>query len=233
MAKLAITANYLTDQNDDAFWRVSVTEDGITTSKVLTQEQFANTLKHGTIVRKENKSYRLGKLPFGYIDAYVSREGTYKVAVLYPKKRRGVKYYKDTYYVPYPNVVYIYDVKNGICISRSCFAISDKDLKNGITRDTPLYYFPFGNVGENGSMCYGNIKLPNLTTMDSIDNLVALFLAGEVNDDLYNPNRQTKLAKKQFEVYRYLESRKTFPDKILNPVNNPRGGSFTFGMAFK
>lgn len=235
MAKknLAITATYLTDHNDDAFWRVSVTEDGMTTSKVMAQDTFANTLKYGTIVRKEQKSYRLGKLPFGYVDAYVSKEGSYKVAVLYPKKKRGVKYYKDNYFVPYPNTLYIYEVKNGICQMKRCFAVRDKDIKkNGISESTPLYHFPFGNVYENGNMCYGGIKMPDLKHMGNIDTLVSLFLNGGVNDDLYTPARCTTLNKKQYEVYRYLESKEVFPDKILNPMKPRSGGSYTFGMEF-
>ena len=229
--KLAINATYITDTHKDAFWRVSVTDDGITQTKVLSQEQFANTLRKGTIVRKERKAFSLGKMPFGYVDAFISSEGTYTVAVLYPKKKRGVLYYEDTYYVPYPNVLYIYSVKNGILQSKKCFAVKDADLQKGISKGTPLYAFPFGNVSQEGSMCYGSIKYPDLRRLSSIDELVALFLNGQVNDDLYSAKRCSTQHCKQFELYRYLETKKTFPDKILclaQGINK----ALTFGDVF-
>lgn len=214
-----ISAEFMTDTHSDAFWRVSVREDGIVSSKVLTQEQFANTLAQGTIKRKEEKLFFLGKMPYGYVDAKIGGEGTYDVLVLYPKKRYGVRYYKDTYRVPYPNVLYKFTVKRGVVQSKYCFAIKDSDLKKGLSSKTPLYAFPFGNVSSgSGSMCFGIIKMPNMLKMAYVDNLVSLFLSGDVNDDLYSPSSNSTKNCKQFELFKFLENKKSFPDTLLCPV---------------
>lgn len=226
-----ITAEYVTDTHQDAFWRVSVREDGKVQTKVLTQEQFANTLRAGTIQKKEKKLFSLGKLPYGYIDAKIASDGTYDICVLYPKRKYGIRYYKDTYRIPYPNVLYIFSVKNSIVQSKLCFAVKDADIRKGISDKTPLYSFPFGNVSAgSGSMCFGNIPMPKIPKMEGIDKLVQLFLNGDVNDDLYSPSSCSTKNCKQFELYRYLEGKKTFPDSILVPSSEYRqGNGKTFG----
>ena len=143
-------------------------------------------------------------------DRRAKSEVYYEIAVMYPGKVRGVKYYKDTYRVPYPNTLYTYSVLNGVVQSKHCFAVID----DVITPETVLYRFPFGNVGSMGSMCYGNIHLPDCTELSSIDTLVELFLSGDVNDDLYHPSDTAKNCK-QFELYQFLEGKKKFPTKIL------------------
>lgn len=210
----SIRAEMLLDNKKDVFWRVTTTnKKGASSTKVLSHEVYVNMLKNNTIIRKEPKRHRLGSLPYGYVDAIYGEPGDYQIAVLYPAKIRGVKYYNNTYRIPNPNTLFIYDVKRGVVCSKLCFAVKDET----ITDETILYHYPFGNVGEYGSMCYGNIKLPDVTNMSAIDELVELFLSGDVNDDLYTTSKTTKNCK-QFELYEFLEGKKKFPDKILCPV---------------
>ncbi len=212
MALKSVRAELVLDDLKDAFWRVTTTDQrGASMTKVLSHETYVNLLKANTIVRKEPKKHRLGKLPYGYVDCLYGSPGNYTIAVLYPEKVRGIKYFKDTFRVIHPHMLFIYSIKKGVVQSRRCFAVKDTD----ITEDTVLYRFPFGNVGEdNGNMCYGGIKLPDCTELSSIDELVQLFLNGEVNDDLYRPSKTTKNCK-QFQLYKYLTGKKKFPYSIL------------------
>ena len=142
-----------------AFFRVTCEEKGITTVKNLTVEETLRLLGKSSY-ENEVKYYDPGEKPYGYVKHFASdRADTFKIALLYPAKKRGVKYFNDTYFVPYPNVLYIYEVRKGYVQTKRCFAVKDKEIKP----DTKLYRFPFGNVtGDTGSMCYGNIKFPKL-----------------------------------------------------------------------
>lgn len=206
-----ISSELVLDDLKDAFWRVTTTNaKGASTTKVLSHETYVNMLRKNTIVRKEAKKHSLGRIPYGYVDCLYGSQGNYEIAVMYPGKVRGVKYYKDTYRVPYPNTLYTYNVLKGVVQSKHCFAVID----DVITPETVLYRFPFGNVGSMGSMCYGNIHLPDCTELSSIDTLVELFLSGDVNDDLYQASDTAKNCK-QFELYQFLQGKKKFPTKIL------------------
>lgn len=211
-SKLAVNASLITDNKKDAFWRVCHTDSqGVSTTKVISQETFVNLLKANTIVRKESTKNRLGKMPYGYVDCLYGKPDEYTIAVCYPAKKRGVVYYNDTYFVPNPNLLFIFKINNGIVAEKRCFAVKTTE----ITATTPLYQFPFGNVSEAwGSMCYGNIKLPSCIDFSTIDELVQLFLNGQVNDDLYRKEFTTKNCK-QFELLKFLSNKKSFPEKIL------------------
>lgn len=209
----------------DGLFRVTCEERGLTQVKNLTIE---DTLKLLGESQAEGKIsfYDPGEKPFGYVKHFASdRCDTFKIAVMYPAKRRGIKYYNDTYFVPYPNVLYIYEVRKGYVQTRRCFAVKDKK----ITPETKLYRFPFGNVnGDSGNMCYGYIRLPKLKNMSEIDKVVDLFLSGAVNDDLWHGNVSKKW--KQFELFQYLENKKTFPNNLLVEVE---GNATTFDKVFK
>lgn len=209
----------------DAFFRVTCEEKGITTVKNLTVEETLRLLGKSTY-ENEVKYYDPGEKPYGYVKHFASdRADTFKIALLYPAKKRGVKYFTDTYFVPYPNVLYIYEVRKGYVQTKRCFAVKDKEIKP----DTKLYRFPFGNVtGDTGSMCYGNIKFPRLKNMSDIDKVVDLFLSGGVNDDLWHGNISKKW--KQFELFQYLENKKTFPSNLLVEVE---GNATTFDKVFR
>ncbi len=229
MATEKLMAELVFDCLKDAFWRVTtVNSKGASITKVLSHEEYVNLLARNTIVRKEAKKHRLGKLPFGYVDCLYGKPGCYRIAVMYPEKVRGVKYYKDTYRVPYPNTLYIYTVEKGAVQTKTCYAVKD----DVITENTKLWQFPFGNVSDIGGMCYGVIKIPNCTEMSEIDTLVELFLSGEVNDDLYHPSRTTKNCK-QFELYKYLTGKKKFPKSLLAPALSYSKTQYTFKDVFK
>jgi len=211
MALKELNASLIFDDKRDAFWRVtSRNSKNVSMTKVLSHGVFLNLLKSNTINRREEPRKQLGTLPFGYVDCLYGGPGNYKIAVLYPEKARGVKYYKDTYRVPYPNVLFIFDVKGGVLHSHYAFAVKDAE----ITAETVLYKYPFGNVGVGGSMCFGTIKRPNMTLMSSVDEVCQLFFNGETNDDLYTPEKTTKQLK-QYELYKFLEGKKKFPYSIL------------------
>jgi len=147
---------------------------------------------------------------------------------VYPEKGRGIKYFKDAYLVPYPNTLYIYQVSKGVVVSKHCFAVKTTN----ITDDTELFRFPFGNVGRDGGMCYGNIRLPDCTELSAIDEVVELFLSGDVNDDLYGNNNTTKDCK-QYELLQSLAGKKKFPSRILTRAEHYGVGALKFKDVFE
>lgn len=215
-------------KTSEGLFRVTCEEKGIATVKNLTIEQTLVLLGKSTYERSQVKYYDPGEMPYGYVKHLAGdRADTFKIALLYPAKKRGIKYFNDTYFVPYPNVLYIYEVRKGYVQTKSCFAVKDKV----ITPETKLYRFPFGNVtGDTGGMCYGNIKLPKLKEMNDITKVVDLFLSGDVNNDLWHGNISQKKWK-QFELFQHIENKKTFPGNLLVEVSG--GYANTFGKVFK
>lgn len=84
-----------------------------------------------------------------------------------------------------------------------------------------LCYYPFGNVYDNGKICWGNTVFPKMTSIKDAEKLIQAFFDAETNNDLY----QNRIAehpefKEQSGLLETLKEMEVFPQKWLKENGN-------------
>lgn len=182
----------LVDRVGNTCMHVTFTDmNGMESSKLLSMEDYIRIINHG-VYRTDSEYCRIGTLPAHYYDGSVSKEdGTFKVCLFYPADKRAISFGGKHWFVPFPALVFFYDVKKGVLTNRMCFAVQT----DNINYDTPLMRYPFGNVSPSGNICYGNIAL-NIPDIGQVEEAVDAFFMSVTNNDYYSEiagMRQEKL----------------------------------------
>ncbi len=207
---MQFSAQSMTDLTGHPFIRAVMDNDGRTTIRNLTIEQFISVLSGSTT---EEKNYVLLKDDFfpkearaTWFSDYLNYACTYEVPaktrLLILKTPLGNKHY----HVPFPKLIFRIEVKNGIVTSKKCFA-----MKKGSDK---LYHYPFGNVAIGGGICMGNITAKD---MKRVSDFTDAFFSGVTNNDYYGSDGSGKVSVRfsQEQLLEKLSSQKSFPDSFL------------------
>lgn len=151
----------------------------------------------------------IGELPKGYYDGLLTAEDetSFVITICVTSGMRYLCYYDERFYIPFPTLMFKFGVKKGRVIVSEVFSLDT----NRPCRTSKLYRYPFGNVYDNGNICWGlNILKPVLCKKD-LDDFVALFFSSGTNDDLFKSNAYDT----QRALFMYLKGEKTFPKELL------------------
>lgn len=156
----------------------------------------------------------LGEIPFGYFRGSINPCDTssFKVAVIIPQDKRILSYYNEDHLVPFPELLFLFNVKSGwVNKSYAYSLVSSKNRKI-------VAHYPYGNVYDDGRICWGLNHLPRVENMKGIEHIVDLFFGSETNDHLYAAGTNI-IKREEFFNQRGLilaaEGRKRFPAKWL------------------
>jgi hypothetical protein len=118
--------------------------------------------------------------------------------------------------VPFPEILFVFCVKEKRIIESTLYACVPPI---GRTYDR-LYRFPFGNVWENGSICWGNAIHPEIGEPIVLDSVVSRFFTSVFSGHLIHgtnmfcpPDGVVNLR----TLLEHLSGREHFPDRILKP----------------
>ena len=192
-------------------------EDNIAFIKNISYHSFLELLQKST-VEDENVTVRMGTLPEGWYDGgYNDVTGTYEAIIHVPAAEQPFNYYEKSYILPFPDLVFYLKAQKGRITASKVFALADP-----IKKGDRLYRYPYGNVYEDGRICWGkNKKLPEITCFKDFEKVIQLFFAAETNNDLYkSPNfsrNSEKVELSQSELIQFLTGKTEFPVEILNP----------------
>lgn len=179
--------------------------NGTSSKRIMLVEDVAKALNE-MVDEQQSKGELLGRLPKGYLNALYSSSGNFKVWVTMKSEKRPLLYYGKTELVPFPNLLLEFEVSH-TKVNRSKIYSFVGDAKEGMQ----LYRFPFGNVYDDGKICWGNMSLPSVKRLEEIEQLVGMFFSSETNDDLFRgkdfPTQRTFIE----ELKKYDD----FPDKYL------------------
>lgn len=186
-------------------------DSGIASKKNIRLSEFKSILE----LSYEAKSNMLpiGKLPKGYYDGFLSAgdELSYSMAVFAKSDMRYINYYDELFYVPFPALMFKFEVKKGNVTVSEVFAM-DTDQPSETSK---LYHYPYGNVYRNGAICWGSNALGPVLYKKDLDNLITCFFCSGTNDDLFKSDRYQT----QREFLMYMKGRKVFPKDLL--AENP------------
>lgn len=199
---LSFSSQAVTDSLGQTFMKVSVTDEhGMLTEKTLAMDDYISLLT-GSTFQKMSKMLRIGTLPEHYYDGSLSaNDDGFRVILHYPACKRAISFGGKHWFVPFPNLIFFFQVKNGAVTQKYCFAVPTAD----ITSETPLFRYPFGNVGSDGGICFGNISL-KIGSIQHIEEACNAFFESVTNNDYYTEiagMKQEKLLKKlsKLDVY--------------------------------
>ncbi len=160
----------------------------------------------------------LGEMPYGYFRGSINPSDTsnFKVAVIIPQDKRILTYFGEEHLVPFPELLFQFTVKSGRIKDSYVYSlVSSKGSRK-------VAHFPYGNVYDDGRICWGTNILPRVENMKAIERIVDLFFGSETNDDLYTVGRNI-IKREQFFNQRGLilaaEGRKKFPSRWLKLYN--------------
>ena len=80
------------------------------------------------------------------------------------------------------------------------------------TSESKLFHYPYGNVRESGSICFGNITLKVKDIADA-PKVFDDFLCGKTNNDLYHTQNTRGFS--QGELVSYVENLEVYPKELL------------------
>lgn len=155
------------------------------------------------------------KMPVEVYRAWVSSKGEkdgYKVLLHVKEQMWPFSYAGKIMRLAFPGLIFHLTVKNGIIHEKSVYAIKDEI----ICPETKLYYYPFGNVNAQGSICMGNILVNIPTIQDSIK-FIESFMEGRTNSDL--AGMKNTFGYSQAELIKKVEGKTSYPKEMLLPNN--------------
>lgn len=208
-------------------------EGGATKSRKMHLSDFVRLLKNATeneIVDFKANRFKVPKelVELSYIDS-----NNFHGLFLIPGQVFFVTYCNKKYPVPYPPLLFSIRVVNGKVNKTNVFAVKEED-KDKLGDDTMLYNFPFGNVYQDGSICWGGNVLPQINGLSEVlKGVIHLFYSAETNADLWNSKRVNIESIKGCNpilssVYDVLSSMDTFPLEALVPSTYKMANLFNF-----
>ena len=200
------------EQEPNAVTVTTENSAGKGSQRVITPQQFIDILLNAT--DEEKALPRIGRIPEGFYDGYTdSRRGVHEAIMYIPAGVRPLLFIgsDEPLIVPFPVLVFYFRTKMGKVTVSKVFAAKDEKL----TENTVLYSYPFGNVHDDGRICWGGNVLPDIKQLTDFEKLVEMFLGSETNNDLYrNVGGVT-----QEQLLAKLKGKKFFPNKWLVPIN--------------
>ena len=190
------------------------TVEGATIRKNISTESFLQMIKAAIDDDVDLSSCRWGGVPEGLIDISFHSKGNFIALTQVPAGVYLVDYCNNKYSIPFPSLLFYTKVLNGRVTSSKVFAVKE----DRVTKNTELYNYPFGNVHENGNICWGSNQLPNINMPLELNIIPRLFLSAPTNSDLWRADKRLNLEGVEpilSKVYEHLNGKEKFPLNVL------------------
>lgn len=199
----------------------SIDENGICIQKTIGVDQLVNLLEKS--IDGELKYFMLGDVPRGYIDARIAEiDPLSSIILLYIEEgKRTIFYENSKFAIPMPNMLMKINIMKEMMLEAKIFCLSKdmtkRKVQNSIRENEQFtcYQYPFGNVHDDGRICWGSNAIKPLKKMKDVESLPIVFLDTPSNDDYYGPERTTLGCKDVRLLYKTLETKESFPYEIL------------------
>lgn len=196
------------DKYGNMYFRVTFKEDDVITEKRMEPVKFAEILlgsvkedikmiESPLVLPECIKKVRMGS---------DGDRGTFEAVMVFPAQKRGFAFANRIFYIPFPALVMKACFHKGVRKSERIFALKEDNP----SPTTALYNYPFGNVYNDGHICFGNIE-QSITCVEEVPKLFEAFINGRTNHDLYDSNRRNSKSMSQGEFVQMLEKMEQFP----------------------
>lgn len=212
------------DTAHPAYVRICV-EDGekVQELKNITMDDYVQ-LVNGSVATQK-KMERIGKLPDGFYDGgYDVLTGTYEAIIHVPGGKRPIFFMEQAHVVAFPSLVFYLRTDRNRMTKSLLFAVDDS---KGLSEQSKLYHYPYGNVYKDGRICWGRNELPKISSFADFGGVINLFFGSPTNNDLYEPPEIKQEGKEfkpsQQELIGFAEKEDFFPEKFLKSAGGKLG----------
>lgn len=201
---------------EDKSVRLEITENGKTRTKLISPQTLFDCIK-GSLSSTPVK-VASGLLPSNIISVTGDESGARYAVVEYLYETADIIYmsteYKD---FPLPRLIFGFKVESSGRISEVKLGVP---ALGKLSSDTKMYYYPFSNVSRF-SLCTGANALPNIKTLQNLENLPNYIISLPDNDDYYQ-DEHTKLKLGHRDLLEHLKDkdRQYYYDKVLIQMPN-------------
>jgi len=199
-------ATNVSDKLGHDFIRVVMkSDDGIESIRTLTVNQFCKILNQSVEEELSFSEIRKNFYPADTIWAKMADYSNFDVIWREKPGKRCFVYQDKHYMIPFPTLVFALSVRGGAVRGKQCYAQKEKG-------GDALFYYPFGNVSEGGSICMGNINMGNY---ERVEEFSEDFYLGITNNDYFG-SYKLKPKFSQEQALEKLSGLDKFPDRWLN-----------------
>ena len=174
-------------------------------------------------VMMEVEQAPIGKIPFGYYDGAVSMCNSKlcaDIVTVLPASMQMMQYEDTQYDVCIPSLVFSFHVDKGRLKDTRVFTLKDEKP----TDDSVLYRYPFGNVHNNGEVCWGSNAFPDILEIKRLEMIMTLFIQSPCNSDLYQSEKCIGMKDVPLrELFEQLRNVQSFPKEYFMPIKKGRG----------
>lgn len=189
--------------------------DGSAVQRTVTMADFLRAMC--TIEAEQERRIEIGQIPRGFYDGVLvqNKEKSFDVLMTVSTHLGVIYLFGVPKQVIFPDLLFLFQVRGGNVSSSFCFALKSMD-QEGIGPNSRLCHYPFGNVYDDGKICWGNTLLPSLDSMKDTESLIQAFFDAETNNDLYqNRIMEHPEFTEQSGLLEALKEMDTFPKEWL------------------
>jgi len=206
VAVLKITAVF--SDKEESRVRLLIEEDsGMAEQKTVRLSEFKGILD----VSHDSKSdmVPIGTLPKGYFDGQLVADDrtSFIMTICVASSKRHMNYYNELFHIPFPALMFKFQIKKGHVIVSEVFSL-DTDRPSETSK---LYRYPYGNVYDDGRICWGSNALKPVLQKKDLNHLVAMFFCSGTNDDLFKSSAYGT----QRALLTHLKGKEKFPQNLL------------------
>lgn len=174
-------------------------------------------------VKLEAEQAPIGKIPFGYYDGAISicsGKLCADIVTMLPASMQMMKYENTQYDVCMPSLVFSFHVNKGRMENTRVYTLKDEKP----TDNSVLYRYPYGNVHDDGRICWGTNAFPDIHEIKRLETAMTLFIQSPCNSDLYRSEKC--IGQKDVplrDLFEQLRNVQSFPEEYFVPIKKQRG----------
>ncbi len=165
----------------------------------------------------------IGEIPFGYYNGAVgiiNSKLKADIVTVLPASMQIMQYENTQYDVCVPSLVFSFHVDKGRLEKTRVFVLKDEEP----TEKSVLYRYPFGNVYDDGKVCWGSNVFPDILEIKRLEMVMTLFIQSPCNSDLYQSEKCIGVKGVLLrELFEQLHNKQNFPEEYLMPIKKQRG----------
>lgn len=174
-------------------------------------------------VKEDIEQTPIGKIPFGYYDGAIgicNNKLCADIVTVLPASMQMMQYESTQYDVCVPSLVFSFHVNKGRLENTRVFTLKDENP----TGNSVLYRYPYGNVYDDGRVCWGSNVFQDILEIKRLEMVMTLFIQSPCNSDLYRSEKC--IGQKDVplrELFEQLRNVQSFPEEYLMPIKKKRG----------
>jgi len=184
-----------------------------------------NGLIRLTAMCTEKTTYHFGRIPDSVLNLTVVEPGPIQVVSMFIKKGTfDMKSEHITFKnIPHPAFLFMFKVSEMKIVDTKIAAFKGIDNKNQVKDSTKLYVYPFSHVNTSFGVCWGNVALPEIDSLEVLEVVPHAFWLNSTHSLYHTVNAAGNVKLNNEEFFKKLESGELDIENCLAEANMTYG----------